>query len=205
VLQTRVLLVDDHPFVRDGIAGLLSSQSDFTVAAHASTVAEAKQLLAETKPGLVIVDLRLPDGDGTSVLEDVRALRWGTYAVVLSAFCTDDDLIAAARAGARAFLLKTGRGEETLSVLRRVMNGENVLAQEFPAALRDRLAQRDLTAKELDVLRMIGMGLTNKEISQRGAIAHNTVKVHLRRIFQKLGVSTRAEAAAVAVRRGLVR
>jgi two-component system NarL family response regulator len=148
--------------------------------------------------------LRLPDGDGVRLLEDARELRWGTYAVVLSAFCTDDDLLAAARAGARAFLLKTGRGEEVLSVLRRVMNGENVLLQEFPAALRGRMAQKDLTAKELKILRMIGQGLTNKEISVQAVVTQNTVKVHLRRMFQKLGVSTRSEAAAVAVRRGLV-
>jgi DNA-binding NarL/FixJ family response regulator len=204
LVQTRVLLVDDHPFVRDGVSGLLASQSDFTIVGQACSVAEARTLLAALKPTLVLVDLRLPDGDGTEILEDIRALRWSTYAVVLSAFCTDDDLVAAARAGARAFLLKTGRGEETLSVLRRVMNGENVLELTFPPALRSRMAQRDLTAKELGILKVIGQGLTNKEISQQTGIAQNTVKVHLRRVFQKLGVTTRAEAAAVAVRRGLV-
>jgi DNA-binding NarL/FixJ family response regulator len=195
--------VDDHPFVRDGISGLLASQPDFEVVGQASTVEQAKLMLFALKPGLVLVDLRLPDGDGIQVLEDVRGLRWGTYAVILSAFCTEDDMLAAARAGARAFLLKTGRGDQMLSVLRRVMGGEDVLQQEFPATLRDRLAQRDLTAKELQILRMIGKGLTNKEISVQAAISHNTVKVHLRRMFQKLGVSTRSEAAAVAVRRGL--
>ena len=204
ILQTRVLLVDDHPFVRDGIAGLLGSQQDFLVVGQASSVAEAKVMLATLTPALVVVDLRLPDGDGARVLEDIRSLRWGTYGIVLSAFCTDDDLVAAARAGARAYLLKTGRGEEMLSILRRVMNGENVLEQEFPAALRDRLAQKDLTAKELDILRMIGQGLTNKEIGRKAEVAENTVKVHLRRIFQKLGVSSRAEAAGIAVRRGIV-
>ncbi|MGH8048248.1 MAG: response regulator, partial [Chthoniobacterales bacterium] len=136
LVQTRVLLVDDHPFVRDGVSGLLTSQSDFTIVGQACSVAEARTLLAALQPALVLVDLRLPDGDGTEILEDIRSLRWSTYAVVLSAFCTDDDLVAAARAGARAFLLKTGRGEEMLSVLRRVMNGENVLEQTFPQALR---------------------------------------------------------------------
>jgi DNA-binding NarL/FixJ family response regulator len=202
---TRVLVVDDHPFVRDGIVGLLSAQMDFEVIGQAGTVAEAKVMLAELKPALVMVDLRLSDGDGTEVLEVARLLRWGTYAVVLSAFCSDDDMVATVRAGARAFLLKTDRGEETLSVLRRVMNGENVLEREFPASLRDRLAQKDLTPKELAILRSVGSGLTNKEIARQTAVAANTVKVHLRRVFQKLGVSTRSEAAAIAVRRGLVR
>lgn len=204
MLRTRVLIVDDHPFVRDGISGLLTSQADFEVVGQASTVEQAKMLLFALQPSLVLVDLRLPDGDGVQVLEEARMLRWGTYAVVLSAFYSDDDLLAAARAGARAFLLKTGRGEESLSVLRRVMNGENVLQQEFPPALRPRLTQKDLTAKEIEILRMIGQGLTNKEISLQAAIAQNTVKVHLRRMFSKLGVNTRAEAAAIAVRRGLV-
>jgi len=202
--RVKVLLVDDHPFVRDGIAGLLNSQPDFEVVGQASTVHEAKKLLHALQPALVLVDLRLPDGEGVRVLEEVKSLRWGTYAVVLSAFCSDDDLLAAIRAGARAFLLKTGRGEDALAVLRRVMNGENVLDLEFPGKLRDRLAQKDLTTKEIEVLRMIGRGFTNKEISQSTSMAQNTVKVHLRRIFQKLGVTTRAEAAAIAVRRGLV-
>jgi len=202
--RVKVLLVDDHPFVRDGIAGLLDSQPDFEVVGQASTVQEAKKLLHALQPALVLVDLRLPDGEGVRVIEEVKSLRWGTYAVVLSAFCSDDDLLAAIRAGARAFLLKTGRGEDALAVLRRVMNGENVLGLEFPGKLRDRLAQKDLTTKETEVLRMIGRGFTNKEISQHTSMAQNTVKVHLRRIFQKLGVTTRAEAAAIAVRRGLV-
>lgn len=200
----RVLLVDDHPFVLDGISGLLASQPDFKIVGEAATLAEGRELLATQKPALVIVDLRLPDGDGTVLLEEIRRRRWSTYGVVLSAFCSDDDLIAAARMEARAFLLKTDRGPAVLSQLRRVMRGENVLRENFPPALRPRLAQRDLTPKELEILRLIGMGLTNKEISQRIAATQNTVKIHLRRIFQKLDLTTRAEAAAVAVRRGLL-
>jgi len=202
--KIRVVIVDDHPFVRDGIVGLLASQPDFEVVGQAATVEQAKVMMLALRPSLMVVDLRLPDGDGVRVLEDVKAQRWETYAVVLSAFCTDDDLLAATRAGARAFLLKTDRGEEVLSTLRRVMNGENVLHLELPAPLRDRLSQKDLTAREQAILRMIGQGLTNKEISQQTLTSQNTVKVHLRRIFQKLGVSTRAEAAGVAVRRGLL-
>jgi DNA-binding NarL/FixJ family response regulator len=202
---TRVIIVDDHPFVCDGISGLLESQSDFLVVGQAATVAQAREMLPALKPNLVLVDLRLPDGDGSQVLKDIRAMRWGTYSVVLSAFCTDDDLLAAARAGAAAFLLKTARGGEVLSVLRRVMNGENVLMKEFSPVLRDRLLQKDLGPRELQVLSMIGKGMSNKEISQFTGTTANTVKMHLRRIFQKLGVHTRAEAATIAVRRGLVR
>jgi DNA-binding NarL/FixJ family response regulator len=202
--RTRVLLVDDHPFVRDGLAGLLGSRTDYAVVGEAATTAEAIQLLETKQPDLIIVDLRLPDEDGVKVLKAADAMRWTVYAVVLSAFRSEDDLIAAARAGARAFLTKTARAEEVLEMLDRVMTGENVLRQELPRKLRLRLSQKDLTAKEMVILRLLGTGMTNKEIERATNLSPNTVKAHLRNIFEKLGVANRAEAAAIAVRRGLV-
>src|SRR5260221_8619645 len=96
----RVLLVDDHPFVRDGLAGLLNSQSEYEIVGEASTATEATEKLRALLPELVIIDLRLPDGDGARVLSEAREMRWGTFMIVLSAFQSDDDLLAAARAGA---------------------------------------------------------------------------------------------------------
>lgn len=203
--RTAVLLVDDHPFVLDGLEGLLSGQPDFEVTGRAGTVAEATEALRELRPGLVLVDLRLPDGDGTQVLEAASRQRWGTYAAVLSAFRTDEDWLSAARHGARAFLLKTEGGIRVLSALRRVMQGINVLEEEFPPALRERLHQKTVSARELEILRLIGMGLPNKEIARVAGVSENTVKIHLRRLYAKLGVVSRAEAAVLAVQRGLVR
>jgi Response regulator containing a CheY-like receiver domain and an HTH DNA-binding domain len=200
----RVLIVDDHPFVVDGIASLLSAQPDFEVVGHCGSVAEAVGQLKKVRPTLILVDLRLPDGDGSAVLKVAQEFRWETYAVVLSAFCSEDDLVASARAGARAFLMKTDRGEAVLSTLRRVVAGENVLMETLPQHVRERLAQKDLTPKELEVLRMIGRGMTNRQIAMETRLTDNTIKAHLRNLFRKLGVTNRAEAAAIAVRRGLI-
>lgn len=200
----RALIVDDHPFVVDGLASLLGAQPDFQVAGACGSVTEAAALIEKLRPSLVLVDLRLPDGDGIAVLKTVHEFRWETYAVVLSAFCSEDDLVASARAGARAFLMKTDRGEAVLATLRRVVAGENVLLASLPEHIRERLAQKDLTPKELEALRMIGRGMTNRQIVLRTGLTENTIKVHLRNLFRKLGVTNRAEAAAIAVRRGLI-
>lgn len=199
----RLLLVDDHPFVRDGIAGLFRGSDEFEVVGEAASGAEAIEKIRELRPELVIVDLRLPDMEGTKILDAVRAVRWQTSAVVLSAFQSDDDLLTAARAGAMGYLLKTETSVRVLDVLRRVRGGENVLERELPSSLRARLRQKGLTGKELAVLRLVGRGLTNKEICRYTKLSENTVKTHLRRIFDKLGVSNRAEAATMALRRGL--
>ncbi len=201
--KVRVLIVEDHPFVRDGLVSLLNSRPEYEVIAECETIAQALTALELHRPQLVIADLRLPDGDGVTLLDAVQGVRWETYAVVLSAFAGEDDQVAASRAGARAFLLKTARGEEILGTLQRVMDGENVLLKSFSPALKSRLNQRDLTPRELDVLGYLGRGLSNKEICTHTGAAENTIKVHLRRIFMKLGVSNRTEAASIAVRRGL--
>jgi DNA-binding NarL/FixJ family response regulator len=202
--RTRILLVDDHPFVRDGLAGLLRAQPDFEIVGEAETAADAIEQVHSREPDLVIVDLRLPDMDGSHVLEAVHGVRWRTYAIVLSAFRSDDDLLKSARAGASAYLLKTDPAEKVLRTMRRVLQGENMLEAEFTPALRERLLQKDLTVKETEILRFVGLGMTNKEISRVSKLSENTVKTHLRGVFRKLGVSNRAEASTIASQRGLV-
>jgi two-component system, NarL family, response regulator len=200
----RVVLVDDHPFVRDGLAGLLATDPQFHVVGQASSGAEALDILQNLAPDILIVDLRLPDMDGVQVLSKGRLIRPATLMIVLSAFISDDDKLAAARAGAQAYLTKTAAGSEVLGTLRRVVNGENVLVKELSPTLRARLNERDLTAKEQQVLVLLGRWLPNKEISASTGMSENTVKSHLRAIFQKLSVSNRAEATAIALRRGMV-
>jgi len=202
--NVRVLLVDDHPFVRDGLAGLLRAHSQFEVVGEAATAAEGFDALRKWEPDLLIVDLRLPDQDGVHVLEAARNLRSTIRSVVLSAFRADDDVVAAARAGAQAYLVKTARGTEVLQTIERVLAGENVLLAQMTPAQRQRLVQKDLTAKETEILRLLGMGLSNREICRRKKITPNTVKTHLRNIFAKLGVSNRSQATTIAMRRGLI-
>jgi DNA-binding NarL/FixJ family response regulator len=200
----RVVLVDDHPFVRDGLAGLLGTDPQFQVVGQASSGAEALDMLRDLAPDLLVVDLRLPDMDGVQVLSKGRLVRPTALMIVLSAFTSDDDMLAAARAGAQAYLTKSASGPEVLETLRRVVSGENVLVRELSSTLRARMHERDLTLKEHQVLVLLGRGLTNKEISASTGMSENTVKSHLRAIFQKLSVSNRAEATAIALRRGMV-
>jgi DNA-binding NarL/FixJ family response regulator len=201
--RVRVLLVDDHPSVRDGLAGLLSSEPRYEIVAQAESAAEAIRLLRLLSPDLLLVDLRLPDADGTTVLEAAGELRWKIFSVVLSAFRNDDDVIAAARAGAHAYLVKTARGGEILHTLSRIFAGENVLAAELTPEQRRRALQKNLTRKELEILCLLARGCSNQEIGRQQRVAGNTVKAHLRNIFAKLGVANRAQAAGVAIRRGL--
>ncbi|HVE15533.1 MAG TPA: response regulator transcription factor [Chthoniobacterales bacterium] len=200
----RALLIDDHPFVRDGLAGFLRAQPDFEIVGEASSGAEGVEKMRNLLPDLVIVDLRLPDMDGNQVLAAVREMRWRTYAVVLSAFRSDDDLLMASRSGARGYLLKTDSGTKVLETIRRVMAGDDMLDPQIGPALRQRLLQKDLTNKETLILRCVGRGMTNKEICRAMNLSENTVKTHLRGVFFKLGVSNRAEASAIASQRGLV-
>ena len=197
-------MVDDHPFVRDGLAGFLRSQPGYQIVGEAGTAAEAIDKLHQLRPDLVMVDLRLPDMDGSKVLAAVREMRWQTAAIVLSAFRSDDDLLMATRAGAMGYLLKTDPGEKVLATIERVLRGENALQDEISPSLRGRLLQKDLTEKETVVLKLVGRGLTNKEICGVTKLSENTIKTHLRGVFSKLDVSNRAEAAAIASQRGLV-
>lgn len=202
--DARVVLVDDHPFIRDGLAGLLTAHPGYELVGEAGSAAEAFDALRKWEPDLLIVDLRLPDGDGVKILEMARSLRPTIHLIVLSAFRADDDVVAAARAGAQAFLVKTARSAEVMQTIERVLAGENVLLTEMTVGQRQRLVQKDLTVKETEILRLLGMGLSNREICRRKKITPNTVKTHLRNIFAKLGVSNRSQATTIAMRRGLI-
>ncbi len=190
--------------MRDGLSGLLRSDPGFLVVGQFDAGAPALQALPELRPDLLVVDLRLPDMDGLHVLSGARRQMAAVRLVVLSAFVSEDDLLAAARAGAQAYLTKTVPAAVFLETLHLVMAGENVLKNNLSPALRARLHERDLTPKERLVLTLLGRGLTNKEISENTGLSENTVKTHVRSVFQKLSVSNRSEATAIALRRGLV-
>lgn len=202
-VKVRVLLVDDHPFVRDGIKGILVASGKYEIVGEAASAASAIAMLHELRPELLITDLRLPDGDGAQVLEAAKAYRWEMYSVVLSAFENEDDIVSVARSGALAYLIKTASSVDLLNTLDRIMTGENILLSSMPDPLRERLGRRDLTGRELQALEMIGRGLSNKQIASTMQVSENTTKAHVKSIFSKLGVKTRSEAASIAARRGM--
>ncbi|MEO6878139.1 MAG: response regulator transcription factor [Gemmatimonadaceae bacterium] len=204
---TRVLVADDHPVVRSGIASVLASQPDFSVVGEAANGAEAVAMTLELEPDLVLMDLRMPVQDGVSAIAEIIRIRPGTRVVVLTTFVSDGEVLRAIEAGAVGYLLKDVPRDELFRALRAVARGERYLA---PAATERLMAhwqhpgRAELTARELEVLHCVAAGAANKEIAARLRITEPTVKAHLVHVFEKLGVENRTSAVRVATDRGML-
>ncbi len=202
--KTRVLIVDDHAVVREGLVSLLQRQDDLAVVAEAADGASAIWLYRQLRPDLVVLDLRLPDMDGVAVTAAIRAEFPQAHLLVLSSFDGDEDIYRALKAGARAYVLKDSTRAELLAAVRAVAAGQRSLSAAVAERLAERIAGSELTARELAVLRQIVGGRSNKQIASALAISEGTVKTHVKSILAKLGVEDRTEAAILALRRGLV-
>jgi DNA-binding NarL/FixJ family response regulator len=205
--RIRVLVVDDHPIVRSGIASVLASQSDFEIVGEASNGAEAVTATKSLAPDLVLMDLRMPVLNGVDATAGILAERPGTRVVVLTTYASDGEVLRAIEAGAVGYLLKDVPHDELFRALRAVARGERYLAPAVTERLMSRWqqpARSSLTDRELDVLRCVARGDGNKQIAASLGIAEPTVKAHLVHIFEKLGVENRTAAAKVAHERGLI-
>ncbi|CCG05486.1 response regulator [Blastococcus saxobsidens] len=194
----RVFLVDDHEVVRRGVAEVLEDDPGITVVGEAGTVAEARARVPAVRPDVVVLDMRLPDGDGASLCRDLRARVPGLRCLVLTSYADQDARDAALRAGAAGFLLKQVRGPALVSAVRTVAAG-GVLLADGPRPGRagdDRLSV--LTDQERSVLRLIGEGLTNRQIGERMGLAEKTVKNYTSHLLAKLGFERRTQAAILA-------
>lgn len=200
----RILIADDHAVVREGLAAILDRQPDMEVVAQASDGLEAVAAWRRLRPDLCLLDLRMPRLDAVAVIEQMRREDPSTRVVILTTYDNDEGIYQSVRAGARAYLLKDQPVEMLLDCLRRVARGETCLSPEVAARLAERLSSERLTSRELEVLELLALGQTNKEIAQGLDIVETTVKTHLKGIFAKLKVLSRTEAVAVATRRGLV-
>ncbi len=200
----RLLLVDDHALLRAGLVSVLESQG-FVVCGEASAGEQAVLRFDELRPDVTLMDLQMPGLDGVAATAKIRARHPDACILVLTTFDTDDDIERALRAGARGYLLKDAAVDELVNAIREVHAGRTRVAPAIAAKLADRMTQVQLTMRELNVLRLLAGGKTNKEIGAELSIAESTVKVHLTHLFEKLGVSNRTEAIAAASRRGLVR
>jgi DNA-binding NarL/FixJ family response regulator len=204
----RILLVDDHPVVRAGLSGLLSSQHDFEVVGEASNGMEALGLLDKLKPDVVLMDLRMPQMDGVSAIRQIRAKLSKVQVLVLTTFDTDSEIVRAVEAGATGYLLKDVPREELFRAVRLCARGEAVLSPPIAARLLGRMrgpAEENLSMRELEVLSLVARGLSNKEIARKLKISEATVKTHLLHAFGKLGVDDRTAAVTVALERGILR
>ncbi|HMF74680.1 MAG TPA: response regulator transcription factor [Bryobacteraceae bacterium] len=200
----KVLCVDDHPVVLDGLSALIAMQPDIEIAATAPNGEKALQAFQEHKPDVTIVDLRLPDMSGFELIERIRDLDAGAKVIVLSSYDGDADIQRALDAGAQGYVAKGLVRDELLNAIRTVFRG----GRHIPAAIAQRLVEyiRDdaVSGREVQVLLLVAKGKRNKEIAAELSIAEDTVKMHVRNIFSKLNVTDRTEAVTVALRRGII-
>lgn len=201
----RILLADDHPSLRDGLASILNSQSDLTVVAEAGTGREAVEKAKSFNPDVMIVDLRMPDGDGIQTIKELAGSHPDIKTLVLTTYDNEEDIFRALEAGARGYILKDTTRQEIIESVRQVHAGNRFLPPAIAARLADRMIRPNLTPRELDVLRLVSRGRTNKEMAAAMFVSEETIKTHMKGLFQKLGVHDRAEAVGIALQRGLLR
>jgi len=207
VTPVRVLVVDDHPVVRAGLAGLLAIESDLVVVGEAADGVEALRLVHETGPDVVLMDLRMPGLDGVAATERLRREHPEVRVLVLTTYESDGDILRAVEAGATGYLLKDTPRDQLVAGVRAAARGETVLApsvaRRLVSQVRGGPAER-LTPRELEVLAGVARGLSNAGIGRGLFIGEATVKTHLLRVFAKLGVDDRTRAVTVALERGLL-
>ncbi len=201
----RILVADDHPVTREGLALILDAQPDLTVVAQAGTGEEAVRLFRECQPDLVIMDLQMPGMGGARAIREIVQSDPLALVLVLTTFDGDEDIHRGMQAGARAYLLKDAPRDELLTAIRAAAAGQRVIGPSVGARLAERMQRHDLTDRERDVLRHLARGLSNREIASQLGIAEGTVKSHLNNLVLKLGVSNRLEAVVAAQQRGLLR
>jgi RNA polymerase sigma factor (sigma-70 family) len=200
----RVLLVDDHLLVRVGLAGLLKRTQRCEVVAEAATGAEAVELFLKHRPDVVLLDRWLPDFPGEEVVARLRQADPEARVIMLSIDEGEDDIHRALKAGASGYLSKSVSGAELLTAIETVLEGRTYVAEALRGRLEQRQARPELSPRELEVLRHVVEGRSNKEIAAELGLSEVTVKVHVGRVLQKLGVEDRTQAATTAIARGIV-
>ncbi len=201
--QIRVLVADDHPLVRSGLALMLRYEPDMEVVAEAATGVEAVALYRLHRPDVTLMDLRMPEMGGVDAITVIRRESPRARIIILTTYDGEEDIYTGLRAGAHAYLLKDTPYNELLDTIRRVNDGQKFFSREVGARLADRAVLPELTERELEVVRRMAQGMSNQEISASLSIAEGTVKFHVNHILNKMGVNDRTQAVLAALKRGI--
>ncbi len=204
----RLLVADDHPVVRDGLRAMLATQPDMELVGEAATGTEVVERARALRPDVALMDLQMPDLDGPAAIAALRKQAPEVRVLVLTTYGTDADITRAVEAGATGYLLKDAPREQLFGAIRAAAKGESVLSPSVATRVLGRMrapAEEALSPRELEILQAVARGLSNKEIGRRLYVSEATVKTHLLRIFDKLGVDDRTAAVTVALERGIIR
>jgi DNA-binding NarL/FixJ family response regulator len=202
--QIRILTVDDHALLREGIAALLATEPDLAVAGTAGTGREAVEQFRALRPDVTLMDLQMPDMSGAQAISAIRSEFPDARIVVLTTYSGDAQITRALKAGAYGYLLKSLVGEQLVETIRAVHAGRRALSPDATFALASHATDEALTLSEIDILRLIAAGSANKQIANRLAITEDTVKGRVRNILTKLGAHDRTHAVTIALKRGII-
>jgi DNA-binding NarL/FixJ family response regulator len=200
----RVLSIDDHPLLREGIGAVINSQTDMSLVGAASTAREGLEAVRALRPDLTLLDLQLPDLTGIELLIGIRAEFPHARIIILTTFQRDVEIQRALKAGACGYLLKSMPPQQILETIRHVHAGKKSVPREIATGLAEHFSDDNLTEREIEVLRHVAEGNRNRDIGERLLISEETVKVHLKRIMEKLGANDRTHAMTIATRRGFI-
>ena len=202
--KISILIVDDHPVVRAGLASMLGTQESLDVVGAAWNGQEAFALIERHRPQVMLLDLRMPGMNGIETLQALRSFPEPPRVLVLTNFETDEDVYRAVRAGSQGYLLKSTTQQEMVEAIKAVAAGRHYFPPHIASRLAQRMSRSNLTAREKEILEMMSKGLTNKQIGSALSISANTARNHVNSIIEKLDVADRTEAVTTAIQQGLL-
>lgn len=204
IAPIRILTVDDHPLLRDGVAALIATQADMILVAEASTGREAIEQFRKHRPDVVLMDLQMPHVGGIEAMNEIRNEFRDARFIVLTTYRGDSQVLRAIRAGTRGYLLKSALRTDLIDVIRAVHSGRKHVPAELASDLAEHAADAELTAREAEVLRLVAAGNSNKLIAAALSVAEETIKGHVKSILSKLGANDRTHAVTIALKRGII-